>query len=167
MNIIKSSSLYTRSILQPTQATCIPRPSYYIHKITRPLTNATKAQYVPHLPSIERGTSKAGGWEINTFHTSGEVKWSVIRLRPGSGEVPAHWHRHCWDYFIPLSGKAVIETKTKDGEAKEYDMLPGAFLALPPEEVHRVCNRSEGEDEEFVFLIAQAPRKKYDYVPAQ
>ncbi|KAM0717400.1 hypothetical protein Q7P37_007252 [Cladosporium fusiforme] len=160
------SFLYVRSALQLRQATT-KRCPVYIHKSTRHLTNATKAQYVPSLPSIERTALKPGGWEPNIFHTSGEVKWSVIRLRPGGGEVPAHWHHQCWDYFIPLSGRAVIETKTKDGDAKEYDMQPGSFLALPPEEVHRVRNSSEGEDEEFVFLIAQAPRKKYDYVPAE
>lgn len=165
MRPISPTALFARSILQFRQAATTRYPTY-VHKSTRHLTNATKAQYVPYLPSLERTALKPGGWEPNIFHTSGEVKWSVIRLRPGSGEVPAHSHNRCWDYFIPLSGRAVIETKTKDGEAKEYEMQPGAFLAVPPEEVHRVCNRSEKEGEEFVFLIAQAPRKVYDFVPA-
>ena len=41
-------------------------------------------------------------------------------------------------------------------------MTPGSFLAVGPEDVHRVRNAS-GE-REFVFLIAQSPRGSYDFV---
>ena len=70
---------------------------------------------------------------------------------------------------MPLESEAVIETKTKDGEEKEYAMSGSqeqrSFLAVPPEEVHRVRNVSE--DKEFVFLIVQAPRGKYDFVAGE
>ena len=57
----------------------------------------------------------------------------------------------------------MIETRNKDGVVKDFEMKAGGFLAVGPGDVHRVRNRSERE--EFVFLIAQAPRKAYDYVP--
>lgn len=64
---------------------------------------------------------------------------------------------------MPLEGEAVIETETKDGVKKDYEMTPGSFLAVGPEDVHRVRNKSK--EQEFVFLIAQAPRGQYDFVP--
>lgn len=40
-----------------------------------------------------------------------------------------------------------------------------SFLAVPPEEVHRVRNVSK--DKEFVFLIMQPPRGRYDYIAGE
>jgi hypothetical protein len=61
-----------------------------------------------------------------------------------------------------LPGEAMIEVRTKDGMAKDCEMRPRSFLALPPDHIHRV--RDKSEKEEFVFLVAQAPRHKYDFV---
>lgn len=63
---------------------------------------------------------------------------------------------------MPLEGEAVIETETKEGVKKDYEMRPGCFLAVGPEDVHRVRNKSK--EKEFVFFIAQAPRGQYDFV---
>ena len=97
------------------------------------------------------------------MHSSEEVKFTVIRVDP-NGEVPVHYHHHCWDYFVPLQGQAVIETRTTEGVSKDYEMEVNSFLAVPKGDVHRVRNRSGTE--EFVFLLAQAPRSKYDFVDA-
>ncbi|PPJ57794.1 hypothetical protein CBER1_00134 [Cercospora berteroae] len=128
----------------------------------RPITNATKPDFVPSLLSVPRVSAKPGGWHPTLIHSSGEVKFTVIRLAPNGGEVPIHKHTHVWDYFMPLSGEAVIETRTKDGVKQDFEMKPGSFLAVGPEGVHRVVNWSEKE--EFVFFIAQSPRAKYDFV---
>lgn len=56
----------------------------------------------------------------------------------------------------------MIETETKDGVKKDYEVKPGSFLAVPPEDNHRVRNRSKTN--EFVFFIAQAPRQQYDFI---
>ena len=129
----------------------------------RSITNATKPDFIPSLLSVPRVAAKPGGWQPTLVHSSGEVKFTVIRLQPSGGEVPAHKHSLVWDYFFPLSGEAVIETRSKDGTMQDFEMSPGSFLAVPPEDVHRVVNRSE--QEEFVFFIAQSPRAKYDFVP--
>lgn len=84
------------------------------------------------------------------------MKFTLIRVEPG-GEVPAHHHSEVWDYFVPLEGQGLIELDGKDCE-----MNPHSFLAVPPKDTHRVRNRSETE--EFVFLLAQSPRGKYDFV---
>ena len=128
----------------------------------RTITNATKPEHVQSLLSVKRGPEKEGGWHPTLIHSSSDLKWTVIRLQPGHGEVPSHLHTKVWDYFIPLSGKAVIETKTKDGIEKSHEMQPDTFLAVPAGDVHRVRNASE--DKEFVFLIAQTPRSMYDFV---
>lgn len=128
----------------------------------RGITNATKPDYIADLLAVPRVDAKPGGWHPTLIHSSGEVKFTVIRLQPGDGEVPRHLHNGVWDYFMPLAGEAVIETKTKDGVDGCYEMKSGSFLAVGPEDIHRVRNKSETE--EFVFFLAQAPRKKYDFV---
>lgn len=127
----------------------------------RHLTNATKPDFVKDLMGVPKVEAKDGGWHPTLIHSSGEVKWTVIRLEPNGGEVPNHLHNHVWDYFIPLSGEAVIETESRQGVKEDFPMKPTSFLALGPGDVHRVRNKSETE--EFVFLIAQAPRGKYDF----
>jgi len=140
------------------------RTSPILSPSCRYLTNATRPDYVASLLSAPRVAAKPGGWHPALVHSSGEVKFTVIRLQPDGGEVPRHFHSVTWDYFLPLEGKAMIETKTKDGQTKDFEMAPGSFLAVAPEDVHRVKNLSKSA--EFVFLIAQAPRAKYDFVPA-
>ncbi|KAK3702811.1 hypothetical protein LTR37_014795 [Vermiconidia calcicola] len=127
----------------------------------RPVTNATKPDYIPDLHTVSRVDAKPGGWHPTLVHSSGEVKFTVIRLDADGGEVPNHFHNQVWDYFVPLEGEAVIETVTKDGVKKDYEMKPGSFLAMPPEDIHRVRNTME--DKEFSFLLVQSPRTKYDF----
>lgn len=126
------------------------------------ITNATKPDYVANLHEVPRVEGKPGGWHPTLVHSSGEVKFTVVRLEPNGGEVPVHFHNSVYDYFLPMEGEAVIETTTKDGVKKNYDMKPGSFLAVGPGDVHRVRNVSK--DREFVFFIAQAPRHQYDFV---
>lgn len=130
----------------------------------RTITNATKPDYISDLSTVPRVESKPGGWHPTLVHSSGEVKFTVIRLQPNGGEVPIHYHNAAWDYFMPIEGEAIIETETKDGTKKDYPMKLGSFLAVGPGDVHRVRNVSK--EKEFVFFIAQAPRGKYDFVGA-
>lgn len=128
----------------------------------RSITNATKPDHVPSLLNVPRVDGKPGGWHPTLIHSSGEVKWTVIRLQPDGGEVPVHYHSKVWDYFMPIEGEAVIETETQDGVKKDFEMKPGSFLAVGPGDVHRVRNLSN--EKEFVFFIAQAPRQQYDFI---
>ena len=106
----------------------------------RTVTNATKPDYTENLHTVPRVDAKPGGWHPTLVHSSGEVKFTVIRLQPDGGEVPIHYHNKVWDYFMPLEGEAVIETETKDGVKKDFEMKPGSFLAVGPEDAHRVRN---------------------------
>ncbi|KAK3642088.1 hypothetical protein LTR56_010959 [Elasticomyces elasticus] len=148
----------TRRLVSSTKAVLKTRP---LHQ-TRTITNATKPDFIPSLLDVRRVPAKPGNWHPTLVHSSGQTKFTVIRLAPAGGEVPNHYHNEGYDYFLPLSGEAVIETKTKDGVEKDYEMKPGSFLSVGPGDVHRVRNVSETE--EFVFFIAQAPREKYDFV---
>lgn len=130
----------------------------------RTITNATKIDHVPALLDVARVAPKEGGWKPTLIHSSRDIKFTVIRVEPG-GEVPRHFHHKVWDYFIPLAGQAVIETKATAGDAAEYNMEPRSFLAVPPGDIHRVRNKSHHE--EFVFLLAQSPRQEYDFINAQ
>jgi len=77
-------------------------------------------------------------------------------------------HSKVWDYFIPLSGRGIITTTTKD-EVKDWEMQPGSFLSVGPYDVHVVRNaiRESGQGEEFVFFVIQSPRKEYDFVAVE
>lgn len=66
------------------------------------------------------------------IHSSEEVKWTVIRLERNGGEVPTHLHNQVWECFVPLQGRAVIETKTEDGKEDDFDMEHGSFLSVGP-----------------------------------
>jgi len=156
--------LFTRSIHVSASiaSRCTLASTAIRTRYVRSVTNATRPDFVPLLMATPRVESKPGGWHPTLIHSSGEVKFTVIRLEPGGGEVPRHFHNAVWDYFIPLQGEAVIETKTKDGIEEDFEMRPGAFLSVGPEDTHRVRNKSQTE--EFVFLIAQAPRNRYDFV---
>ena len=147
----------------PSPSTNAPLWSFRSHvQQRRSVTNATKPEYIPNLHTVPRVDAKPGGWHPTLVHSSGDVKFTVIRLQPDGGEVPIHYHNKVWDYFLPLEGEAVIETETKDGVKKDYEMKPGCFLAVGPEDMHRVVNKSK--EKEFVFFIAQAPRHQYDFI---
>jgi mannose-6-phosphate isomerase-like protein (cupin superfamily) len=149
--------------MKPLTSQCMHQRStiYGVYHL-RSITNATKPDYIPDLSTVKRVEAKPGGWHPTLVHSSGEVKFTVIRLQSGGGEVPIHHHSKVWDYFMPMEGEAVIETETKDGVKKDYEMKPGSFLAVPAGDSHRVRNTSE--DKEFVFFIAQSPRHEYDFI---
>ncbi|TKA75282.1 hypothetical protein B0A55_05078 [Friedmanniomyces simplex] len=157
-------ALLARRLAGSTRTTLRPRPMQPRRPSPhhRTLTNATKPDFIPSLLSVPRVPAKPGNWHPTLVHSSGEVKFTVIRLAPNGGEVPKHFHNEGWDYFMSLQGEAVIETKTKEGVERDYEMKTGSFLSVGPGDVHRVRNMSETE--EFVFFIAQAPRGRYDFV---
>lgn len=159
------ASLMRTTAARPLSRTSIlvPRCSSRIVGVSqRHITNATKIDYVPSLHNAPRAEEKPGGWSPTLIHSSGDSTFKVIRLNPGDGEVPIHYHNKVWDYFLPIEGEAVIETETKDGVKKDYEMKPGSFLAVPPEDTHRVRNKLK--DKEFVFFIIQSPRQQYDFI---
>jgi mannose-6-phosphate isomerase-like protein (cupin superfamily) len=121
----------------------------------------TEPDHIPSLPSVPTAEAKPGGWAPTLVHTSGELKFTVIRVLPG-GEVPLHYHHEVWDYFVPLQGEGVIEVVTESGRVEKYPMDMHSFMAMPPKIVHRVRNNLS--EVPFVFLIAQSPRTKYDFI---
>ena len=124
-------------------------------------TANAKPDHIPSLLKVPTAEVKPSGWAPTVVHKSGELKWTVIRVVPG-GEVPSHYHCEVWDFFVPLQGQGLIEVKTESGSIEEYPMEMHSFLAMPPKVVHRVCNKSS--EALFVFLIAQSPRTKYDFI---
>jgi mannose-6-phosphate isomerase-like protein (cupin superfamily) len=122
---------------------------------------AAQTRSYPSLPSVATAEVKPGGWAPTVVHTSGGLKFTVIRVVPG-GEVPNHYHNEVWDYFVPLQGEGVTEVTTKSGEVEGYPMNMHGFMAMPPTIIHRVRNNSS--EAPFVFLIVQTPRAKYDFI---
>lgn len=138
-----------------------PSPSKY-----RSITNATSPEHIPSLFSLSSTTkipAKSGHWHPSLVHYSGEVKFTVITVPPGK-EVPSDHHWAMWDYFIHMHGSGIIEID-KGKEAKAVNA--GAFLAVPPGVVHRVRNAASQKPtgkEDFVFLLTQIPRGRYDFL---
>jgi mannose-6-phosphate isomerase-like protein (cupin superfamily) len=171
-----SRTLYnTSTIFSNLHGLCAMPSSLIRH---RTLTNATTSDYHSSLLTLQHNFRKPGNWRPKLIHSSSSIKWTVIRVPPG-GEVPAHYHNEVWDYFIALEGVGVVETKEYGGEGerkdsslveRQYEMPVGSFLAMPPGDVHRVRNRlgtnEEATGRDFVFLLAQSPRDKYNFVDA-
>ena len=103
-------------------------------------TADTKPDHIPSLPSVATAEVKPSGWAPTVVHTSGELKFTVIRVVPGG--VPKHYHREVWDYFVPLQGEGVIEVTTESGEVEGYPMNMHSFMTMPPTVIHRVRNNS-------------------------
>jgi hypothetical protein len=55
-------------------------------------TADTKQDHIPSLPSVATAEEKPGGWALTVVHTSGELKFAVIRVVPGR-EASKHHHR--------------------------------------------------------------------------
>jgi mannose-6-phosphate isomerase-like protein (cupin superfamily) len=104
-------------------------------------TANAKPDHTPSLLNVPMAEVKLSGWASTVVHTSGELKFTVIHVVPG-GEIPTHYHREVWDYFMPLQGEGVIEVTTESGRIEEYCMSMHSFLAMPPKVIHRVCNKS-------------------------
>ncbi|KAK0888747.1 hypothetical protein LTR02_016045 [Friedmanniomyces endolithicus] len=128
-------------------------PPYY-----RTLTNATKPDFIPSLLSVPRVPAKPGNWHPTLVHSSGEAKFTVIRLARNGGEVPKHFHNAGWDYFMPLQGQAVIEVKTKEGVESDYEMKAGSFLSVGPGDVHRVRNCDGAMEAVGSGIASQLPK---------
>jgi hypothetical protein len=62
---------------------------------------------------------------------------------------------------VPLQAKGAIETTTISGKVKDYLMEVNSFPAMMLEDVY--CMRNKSNKAEFVFLIAQAPKGKYNF----
>ena len=119
-------------------------------------------QYITQLLEVPRTDTKPGGWTLTPIHSSGAAQFCITRVEVG-GESPPHYHNENWDYAITLQGHGLIETTTKDGQKAEYPIAMGSFLSIPPNVVHRIVNTSKNG--ELVYLLTQAPKDKYDYVP--
>ena len=72
----------------------------------------------------------------------------LTRLAPGQRPCPVHAHSHRWEFFIIVSGSAIIQ---RDGE--EVSGKAGDCFIQPAETRHRIRNGSETEELTY-YVIA-------------
>ena len=65
----------------------------------------------------------------------------LTRLPPGARPCPVHAHSHRWEFFMIVSGQAIVQ---RDGETTEA--VQGDCLMQPPGTRHRIGNASETDD---------------------
>ena len=70
----------------------------------------------------------------------------LTRVPPGARPCPVHVHSHQWEFFIIVSGKAIVQ---REGETVEA--VVGDCLMQPAGTRHRIRNSSETED--LVFYV--------------
>ena len=70
----------------------------------------------------------------------------LTRVPPGSRPCPVHAHSHQWEFFIIVSGKAIVQREDETVEA-----VAGDCLMQPAGTRHRIRNGSETED--LVFYV--------------
>lgn len=63
------------------------------------------------------------------------------RVPPGARPCPVHAHTHMWEFFIVVSGRAIVQRNGESVEAVEGD----CFMQ-PAGTRHRIRNASETED---------------------
>jgi len=95
------------------------------------------------------------------LHEDAAVQTSVYRVRPGSG-VPSHEHTQVYDLFIGLKGDLEIRFEG-ESESGVFILKPGAFCRVPPGVRHELSNPSKTD--ETCFLLVQATRSEFDYIP--
>jgi mannose-6-phosphate isomerase-like protein (cupin superfamily) len=96
------------------------------------------------------------------LHEDAPVQTAVYRVQPGSG-VPTHVHAKVYDIFIGVKGNVEIRYEGQHGNGV-FVLRPGAFCRMPPGVRHEISNPSKTD--EACFLLVQASRESFDYVPA-
>jgi mannose-6-phosphate isomerase-like protein (cupin superfamily) len=102
------------------------------------------------------------GCEKGMLHEDAPVQTAVYRVQPGSG-VPTHVHAKVYDIFIGVKGNVEIRYEGQHGNGV-FVLRPGAFCRMPPGVRHEISNPSKTD--EACFLLVQASREDFDYVPA-
>ena len=102
------------------------------------------------------------GCEKGMLHEDAPVQTAVYHVKPGSG-VPTHLHARVYDVFGGIKGDVEIRYEGQHGNGV-FVLKPGGFCRLPPGVRHEVSNPSKTED--ACFLLVQASREGFDYVPA-
>lgn len=120
----------------------------------------TNPHWVPQLASLAPAAAPNAQPTDALVHRN-EFAQSFVQVVPVGGLIRAHRHTGTWDYFIGLSGTAQIALHVGSETARQYDMEPGGFLAVPPNTTHQIRCSSE---EPFVFFLFQAPYSAYDYI---
>jgi quercetin dioxygenase-like cupin family protein len=116
--------------------------------------------YLPRLTAATATEQHGPHVAVTRVHRSDVAAVVVQRVAVG-GRIVRHHHRDMWDHFVGLAGEGFVRAGLADGRT-EFTIRPGAFLALPPATIHEVVNASE--DEEFVFLLLQAPWADGDFI---
>jgi mannose-6-phosphate isomerase-like protein (cupin superfamily) len=102
------------------------------------------------------------GCEKGMLHEDTPVQTAVYRVQPGCG-VPTHLHARVYDIFVGIKGDVEIRYEGQQGSGV-FVLKPGAFCRMPPGVRHEISNPSK-TDEAF-FLLIQASREGFDYMPA-
>ena len=95
------------------------------------------------------------GERCDGWHLVKHAELSVIRERmpPGTAEV-RHRHRQARQFFLVLSGVAVLEA-----DGVEYQLQVGDGLQIDPGVAHQMFNRSQRAVE---FLVVSQPHSHGD-----
>ena len=77
----------------------------------------------------------------------------LTRVPPGARPCPVHAHSHWWEFFIIVSGKAIVQ---RDGETVEA--VAGDCMMQPAGTRHRIRNGSTTED--LVYYVIANEHKE-------
>jgi mannose-6-phosphate isomerase-like protein (cupin superfamily) len=82
----------------------------------------------------------------NTPETPHPFDVELTRLPPGARPCPVHSHARTWEFFIVVSGRAVV-----DREGDSTEAVAGDCFMQPAGIRHRIRNASQSED--LVFYV--------------
>lgn len=86
----------------------------------------------------------------NTGESPHPFDVELSRLPPGARPCPVHSHTHRWEFFIIVSGRAVVD---REGESTEA--VTGDCFVQPAGTRHRIRNASESEDLIYYVIASE------------
>lgn len=82
----------------------------------------------------------------------------LTRIPPGAANYPYHAHSTQYEFYLMVSGTAII--RHQDGET---EVGPGDFFIFGPTEPHQIINRSAADV--VYYSVADNPINEHAYYP--
>lgn len=146
---ITVGQLFAKLQLIHQQATTLLLPEQPSDSLMKRLY-ATYVSYLPadkvKYPLVSHRDERGHFTEIFKFMQGGQVSVNVSKPKITKGK---HWHHTKWEFFVVLSGQALIEQRKIDGQEILRFEVSGENLEVVhmlPGYVHQITNLSDSED---------------------
>ncbi len=110
--------------------------------------------------TIDKPLNEAIGGDPRSMDLTKRWPFAVelTRIPPGAANCPYHSHATQYEFYLIVSGTAIV--RHKDGET---EAVAGDFFMFPPGEPHQIINRSASDL--TYYSVADNPINDHAYYP--